>query len=189
MNPSFFGKKISIDDIKNNSTPNTTKNCNCEFKKILTQNEAKKEEVGSFYHPTEKTYRTGACDEGYSLRKSYTKKGYIRKDGKKVNPIVVNEACILNKGLPGKVFDEYKVIKLDNKIELKKYGYKTSLSKYKRFDSLKKASNDYDYKPVMMKLIGLRALSKYSNPDKYKIYNEDIKKLKKLEKFINKKKS
>jgi len=46
-------------------------------KKILTEQQAKKQPIGSFYHPTKKTIRTGACPIGFDLKKGYERKAYI----------------------------------------------------------------------------------------------------------------
>ena len=47
------------------------KNKGGPYVKVLTPKKAMKEKVGSFYHPTEKTYRTVLCPEGEILKKSY----------------------------------------------------------------------------------------------------------------------
>ena len=60
---------------------NANNSCPIKLKKIKTEKQAIKKKVGSFYHPTKTTYRTGACPKGYILKKSYTKKSYVKKNG------------------------------------------------------------------------------------------------------------
>ena len=62
-------------------------------KNVLTQKQAKEENVGSYHHPTNKTWRSGACVIGEELRKGYYRKGYVTKTGKIVDPIYVNTSC------------------------------------------------------------------------------------------------
>ena len=62
-------------------------------KNVLTQKQAKEENVGSYHHPTNKTWRSGACVIGEELRKGYYRKGYVTKTGKIVDPTYVNTSC------------------------------------------------------------------------------------------------
>ena len=62
-------------------------------KNVLTQKQAVKENVGTYHHPTNKTWRSGACVIGEELRKGYYRNGYTTKSGKKVEPIYVNASC------------------------------------------------------------------------------------------------
>ena len=153
----------------------------CPYKsaKVLTEKQAKKEPVGSFYHPTEETYRSGACPIGKSLKKGYQRKMYIKKDGTKIASAYVDPICIPNKGLPGKTIKEHKIVKLSKKDELKPYGYSTHLNIDKRFESLLKAIEDLSYKTVVLRLSVLRTYHRNDIDKKYwNIYNEDMKKLK-----------
>jgi hypothetical protein len=45
------------------------KNYPYKSKVVLTEKQATKEPVGSYYHPTEKTFRSGACPVGMTLKK------------------------------------------------------------------------------------------------------------------------
>jgi hypothetical protein len=146
-------------------------------KKILSNKEAKKEPIGSFYHPTKKTIRTGACPIGFDLKKGYKKKSYTKLDGEKVLSSYIKPTCIKDKGLPGKLLDEYKPFTISPKNGLKPYGYSTSLSSKKRYESLIKAIKELSYMSVIRRLINLRTLTKRSDIEHSKIYDEDIKKL------------
>ena len=64
-------------------------------REILTEKKALKKPVGSFYHPTKETYRTGACPKGEILKKGYEKKSSKGKVS------YVGPVCIKNKGKPG----------------------------------------------------------------------------------------
>jgi hypothetical protein len=135
-------------------------------RKKLTEKEASKKKIGSFYHPTKSTFRTGSCPKGMEIRIAY-----VKKNGTKVN-----EKCIKNRGLPGKTLESAKVIKLTNKNSLKNYSTKNSLNE--RLKSLKKSVKDLSYKTVILRLSALRTLTKRTNPRVSSIYNEDMKKLK-----------
>lgn len=146
-------------------------------KKILSEKQAKKEPIGSFYHPTKKTIRTGSCQIGFDLKKGYKKKSYTKSDGEKVSSTYVKPTCIKNKGLPGKLLDEYKPFTISPKNGLKPYGYTTSISSKKRYESLMKSIKELSYTSVIRRLINLRTLTKRSDKEHSKIYDEDIKKL------------
>ena len=136
--------------------------------KVLSVTEAEKKPVGSFYHPTKKTIRRGRCPLGEVMREGYTK-----KSGTKVKP-----ECVKNKGLPGKVTEEAKVLPKLKKGQLTKYGYHLHESSDKRFEALMKAMKVYGYASLIRHLVPLRSYFK-EEPDKYKIVNNDIKKLQK----------
>ena len=171
---------MNISDLKN-SKNNKSINNKSE-KKVLTPKQAMKKRVGSYYHPTEETYHTGACKKGYELRAPYVKKGYTRKNGVYVNKIKVGASCVKNKGKPGKTANKYKVIpKLNPKNSLKEFNYSTHNNANKRFESLIKAVKKMSYRTVVLRLSAIRTLSK-SNEKKYKIFNNDIKKLQKWRK-------
>ena len=152
--------------------------CSCPYepRKILTSKQAQKQPIGSFYHPTEKTVRSGACPIGYELRRGYEKKV---KNGSNVGKsIYIDPTCVKNKGLPGKLLPEYKPISLDKKNVLRKYGYNTKADKNNRHESLLKASKDLTYKSVISRLVSLRTLTKKSDTKHSNIYDSNIKKLK-----------
>lgn len=159
-------------------------NNSCPYKprKVLTEKQAKKEKVGTFYHPTEKTFRSGACPIGYTLKKGYTRKSYNKKDGKHIVETNVDPTCVKNKGLPGKLLKEYKKIHINEKDSFKPFGYSTSNNSTKRHEALLKASKELSYKTVVHKLSALRTYRKDSEEEKdkkyYNIFNTDIKKLK-----------
>jgi len=62
-------------------------------KNVLTQKQAEEENVGTYHHPTEKTWRSGACVIGEELREGHYRSGYTTKSGKKVKPTYVNASC------------------------------------------------------------------------------------------------
>jgi len=93
---------------------------NNEFRKeILTQKQALKKPLGSYYHPDENTWRSGACPKGEILKKGYTKKSYITKTGKIIPETYVNSTCVKDKGKKGKQIKKIVNIK-DNAKILKK---------------------------------------------------------------------
>ena len=144
---------------------------------IFTQKKAKQEPVGSYYHPTERTYRTNACPKGYELKEGYDRKSYTTKKGTKVPKTHIGATCIKERGLPGKVLDEYKVITISNKNKLSEHGYSIKKSENTRYRALLKAIEDYGYLSVLRKLVALRTLTRNSNPEQSQIHNIDIKKL------------
>jgi hypothetical protein len=46
-------------------------------KNVLTQKQALEENVGTYHHPTNKTWRSGACVIGEELRKGYYRNGFL----------------------------------------------------------------------------------------------------------------
>ena len=145
--------------------------------KIFTQKKAKKEPIGSYYHPTEHTYRTDVCPKGYIAKEGYDKKSYTTKKGSKISETHVGTTCIKERGLPGKVLDEYKVITISNKNKLSNYGYSTKKSVNVRHKALLEAIKEYSYLSVLRKLVALRTLTRDSNPEQSQIHDIDIKKL------------
>ena len=150
--------------------------------KVITPKKAKKEKIGTFYHPTNKTIRTGLCPQGEILREGYTRKGYTKKNGTYVKETVVGQTCIKNKGLPGKLLPEYKTIVIKEKNSFKPYGYSTKDDYEKRHKSLLKAVKDLSYSTVVHKLSALRTFRKNSfDPESIKLYaifDQDLKGLK-----------
>ena len=146
-------------------------------KGIKRQKTAKKDNVGTYYHPTEKTYRDGKCPEGMVTKRGYYRHAYDKKDGKHVKHTYVHESCVPNKGIPGKIFDNMKPIHLDEKNSFKSYNYKTSNDPEIRFKKLLKAAEDLSYRSVVLRLSQLKTLTKDSNHEHSLIYDEDIMKL------------
>lgn len=151
-------------------------NTSCPYKprKVLTEKQAKKQPIGSFYHPTEKTFRSGACPEGFDLRKGYEKKSYVKKDGTRIKGSYVDPICVKNKGLPGKLTLESSVIHINEKNSFEPYNYKTSNNNSTRHTSLLNAVKKLSYSTVIRKLTALRLFhskSKENNTKNEKLYN------------------
>jgi hypothetical protein len=148
-------------------------------KKVVRQKTAEKEPVGSFYHPTEKTFRNGKCPVDYVSKKGYKRHSYEKKDGTHVKHTYVHQTCVPNKGTPGKVLNKYKKIHLEKKSSLEHYKYKTSYTPETRIKKLKDASKEMGTKIVLDRLLDLMILTKKSDPTHSLIYEEDMKRLKK----------
>ena len=90
--------------------------------------------------------------------------------------------CIKNKGVPGKLFKNYKTIRMDEKDSFKPFGYSTRNNSNTRHNSLLEAIKVLSYSTVVHKLSALRTFHKDSDEDVnkklYNKFNEDIKKLK-----------
>ena len=149
------------------------------MRKILTQKQADKKKLGSFYRPTKETYRTGACPAKHVLKIGYERKSYVMKNGTRVAKSYVGAVCIKDKGMTGKVLDKYKVVKLGSKNALHPYGYTTKLSSKKRFECLLKATKVMSYATVFRRINVLRTYVKNSSKKLYDIYDTDIKNLRK----------
>jgi hypothetical protein len=149
------------------------------LRKILTEKEASKKKVGSFYHPTKTTFRSGACPRGMELREGYKKKSYMKKSGKRIKSSIIKPSCVKNKGLPGKTLKSAKVIMIKKNSKLHPYKYSTKLSSINRIKLLKKAIKDYSYKEIILELSARRTLTKRTNPKVSSIYDKDMKNLKK----------
>jgi hypothetical protein len=156
-----------------------TNNNSCVYKprRVLTEKKAEKCKVGTYYHPTKETFRSGECKKGEILKKGYKRKAYIRKDGTKVKATKVKEYCVKETGMPGKVLTKYKVIKIDKLNLLAKYGYSTKLNSKERFKTLLKAVSNYTYSSVVKRINAIRTLSK-SNKRLFDIYTKDLNNLK-----------
>lgn len=162
------------------------KTCPYNPKKVLTQKQAEKEPIGSYYHPTENRYRTGACSKGYVLKEGYDRKEYFKKDGTFINRVHVGSTCIKNRGKPGKLLNKYKTITINEKNSFKPFGYTTKDNNNKRHESLLNAIKKLSYATVIHKLSTLRTFKKNSDieldKNLYKKYDTDIKKLQKWRK-------
>jgi hypothetical protein len=177
-------KKVNSEMNNNNTNINMNKKVNsksstCDYNhKIVMQKTAKKEPVGSFHHPTEKTYRDGKCPCGFVSKKGYKRHSYDKKDGKHVKHTYVHRTCVPNKGIPGKVLNNFKPIQLEEKNSLKPFNYKTSNNENTRFKKLLEAAKELTYKSVVLRLSQLRTLTKTTDPNHSAIYDNDMKKLK-----------
>lgn len=157
---------------------NNLKKNSCTFpKKVVLQKTAKKRPIGTFYHPTEKTYRDGKCPCGYVSKKGYKRHAYDKKDGVHIKPAYVHRTCVPNKGTPGKVLNDFKPIHLEKKDSLKPYNYTTTNNGNTRFKKLLEACKGLTYKTVVLRLSQLRTLTKSSDPAHSAIYDEDMKRL------------
>jgi hypothetical protein len=161
----------------------STNSCAYKPKKILTQLKAEKCKVGTYYHPTEFTFRSGACPKGSSLKKGYYRNEYIKKDGTLVAKTYVDPTCIKNKGLPGKTIEGHKPIIIKNKNMLHRHGYSTKNNSKKRFDALINSAKNETYKSTVLQLSALKTLTKRTDPEHSHIYDEDMKKLKEWRKL------
>ena len=147
------------------------KNYPYKSKVVLTEKQASKEPIGSYYHPTEKTFRSGACPVGMTLQKGYHRKGYMKMNGTVINNTNVDPVCVKNKGLPGKLLKK-------EKDDFKEFGYLTSSNNNIRFKSLLEACKVLSYGTVMRKLNILKKKSSKKEDNKskklYNIYSSDI---------------
>jgi len=159
----------------------TDKTCPYKPKKVLTQKQAEKEPVGSYYHPTENRYRTGVCSKGYVLKESFDRKEYFKKNGTFINRVHIGPTCIKNIGKPGKLLNKYKMIKINEKNSFEPFYYTTKDNNNKRHESLLNAIKKLSYSTVIHKLSSLRTFKKNSDTNidinLYKKYDTDIKKL------------
>ena len=161
---------------------NDNNSCPVKPMKIKTEKQAIKTKVGSFYHPTSTTYRTGACPKGFELRESYNKKSYVKKNGTLVKGTHVGSVCVKDKGKPGKTISKAKILPtIKNKGLLEKYGYSTKSSSVERLKSLLKAAKDLSYRSVVSRINLIRTLSE-SNKKLFKIYSTDLNNMKKWRK-------
>jgi hypothetical protein len=71
-------------------------------KKILTEKQALKKPIGSYYHPNKNTWRSGACPKGQILKKGYKRKSYVTKTGKVIPETYIDPVCVKDKGKTGK---------------------------------------------------------------------------------------
>ena len=87
------GRPIKDDEKLNNNTIR---------KEIVTEKQALKKPIGSYYHPDENTWRSGACPKGEILKKGYKRKSYVTKTGKIIPETYINAVCVKDKGKIGK---------------------------------------------------------------------------------------
>ena len=134
----------------------------------ISRKRARKRRVGSFYHPTKTTIRTGACGRRQILRKAYT-----RRDGTRVRA-----TCVKNKGLPGKTIASAKVLPKLKVGKLTRYGYHADKSAKARLAALSKSVRGVGYATTIRRVVAIRNYSEH-NPRLLKIYETDIKNLQK----------
>lgn len=146
-------------------------------RKVITRKKAAKKKVGSFYHPTKKTTRTGKCPKKKIVKKAYKRKAYTRSDGTRVKASKVKRTCVKNKGAKGKTMAKYKVIGQLKEGKLKKYGYSTKKNMAGRLRALKKSVKKVGYDKTVERLTALRVLSRGEKALKKK-YDGDYKRLK-----------
>jgi hypothetical protein len=146
-----------------------------DIKKVKKRTALKKK-VGSVYHPTSKTIRTGECPIGEVGRKGYYRHAYEKKDGHHIKGSYVKRSCIKDVGMPGKVISSAKVIPKLKEGALSKYGYSTDLTEKERLVCLVKAIKELTYAGVIRRINAIRTLTK-SNPKLFKIYTKDIENL------------
>lgn len=145
---------------------------------------------GSLKGTRERLGLTKRCSPGKVLRAPYTRKfssqtkkaGYnVRKGGKtyrvypKSGSILVQAACITNRGLPGKGPRTGKGIGPLKEGELKRYGYNVHLSTEKRHAALKKAIEVYGALSVFRKLNAVANLTVRTAPEAHKVFVTDRK--------------
>lgn len=131
------------------------------------------------------TIKNSRCPKGYIIRKGYTRKfkpgvkasGFtVRRKGTiytvrpKANSIRVPEACIKDRGLPGKGPEGIGKLR---KGELIKYGYQYRLSDSLRQSALKRAIKRYGPLSVYRKLDAVAKLSVRTAPDASDIFSRD----------------
>lgn len=133
-------------------------------KKLKTQKQALKEPLGTFYHPTKNTYRTGACNIGEVMKKGYTKK-------LKNKEIYVGPTCVKNKGKPGILINNKNNLKIKENLKMEKYisnikktSYKSVILKLK--SQLKKKDLDNNLKKNLEIDIELLEKWRKNNPNK-----------------------
>ena len=133
-------------------------------KKLKTQKQALKEPLGTFYHPTKNTYRTGACNIGEVMKKGYTKKIKNKK-------IYIGPTCIKNKGKPGISINNKNNSKIKENLKMEQYisnikktSYKSVILRLK--SQLKKKDLDNNLKKTLEKDIELLEKWRKNNPNK-----------------------
>tara|TARA_Y200000002_G_scaffold344795_1_gene318248 strand:+ start:414 stop:1079 length:666 start_codon:yes stop_codon:yes gene_type:complete len=154
-------------------------------KNIKTQKQALKEPLGTYYHPTKNTYRTGVCEIGKILKKGHTRE-IKNKNGKKKD-IYIDPVCIKNKGKPGILITnkdnskEKENKKMEKYIkEIKKTSYKSVIMKL--YSQLKKKDIKNSNKIIIEKNINMLKKWRINNPEKK---NNKIKKNDNINKKIN----
>jgi hypothetical protein len=105
-------------------------------KEILTEKQALKKPIGSYYHPDENTWRSGACPKGKILKKGYKRKSYVTKTGKVIPETYIDPICVKDKGKAGK--------KINNKLVYKK----TVNNNNKIVNNIKKNNKPINNKPI-----------------------------------------
>ena len=145
-------------------------------RKILSRAAAARKPVGSYYHPTPTTTRTGACHVGQILRSGYRRKAYTRADGTRVKASYVPPRCVKSQGLPGKTMASAKVLPRLRHGELTRYGYRADKPAAQRLKALKRSAAAYGYRSTVGRVVAIMNYSKH-NPRLHRIYKTDLKNL------------
>lgn len=132
---------------------------------------------------------TANCPRGMIKRKGYTRRystgirrrGYTvrRRTGTKYrvypekSSMVVESACITNRGLPGKGPREGKGIGKLEKGKLSRYGYSYHESREKRHEALRKAVRVYTALDVFHKLDAVMKYTMRTVPQASRVFEED----------------
>lgn len=120
-----------------------------------------------------------SCSKEEILRKKYTRKSFVRKDGVKVKKTIVSASCIKDRGNVGKGPNLIENLKTGT---LSKFGYSSKLNKEQRHSKLKKALQVLGYQTIVKKLNAISILNKNTNPKASSKFRRDIKFLKKIAK-------
>ena len=143
-------------------------------KELKTQKQALKEPLGTYYHPTKNTYRTGVCEVGKVLKKGYTRKT-------KNKNIYVDPVCIKNIGKPGILINKKNKSKVKENKKMEKYILQIKKTSYKSVimklygDLKKKNITDLKKKTIENDIVMLKKW-RINNPNKKKINVKDLNK-------------
>lgn len=116
------------------------------------------------------------CSKGEILRKKYTRKSFVRKDGTKVKKTTVPASCIKDRGNVGKGRNLLGRLKSGT---LTNFGYSSKMNQEQRHSKLKKALKSLGYSTIVKKLNAVRILNKNTNPKISSKFHKDIIYLKK----------
>ena len=117
------------------------------------------------------------CKTGEILIKGHYKKGYTRKDGRKVKKTYVKPYCKKDIGNKGK--GPYTLPEIKDEDVLGQFGYSLKCSFEKRKKSILKAINKFDSLRILRRLVLIRNYSK-SHKKNYDKYTKDIEYIKKI---------
>ena len=157
-------------------------------KEIKTQKQALKEPLGTYYHPTKNTYRTGICEVGKILKKGHSKK-IQTKSGKK--EIYMDPVCIKNKGKPGITINSKNDSKIKENLRMEKYIKDIKKSSYRSVimklrSQLKKENLSNSQKNQLKKDIELLQKWRINNPSDPKKNKKQINKSNENDQVTNK---
>lgn len=117
------------------------------------------------------------CPKGKIMRKKYIRKKYTTVTGAKVRKTTVKESCIKDRGKPGK--GPKTLPPIDDKPDLKQYGYSLSISSENRRKALRKAAREEGILPILRRVNLIRNYTK-SVPHNYAKLSKDVDYLKEL---------